>query len=204
MIKIGFDIGSWNGDTLYKFPDYDKIYAFEPHPVGFKELKEKNIPNVEIYNIGISSIAGIKTFYAEKKPVYGGCSSFLEIDDTGEFTKELKKRWNMKFEMEEYNVNCVRLDHFMEEKNINYIDFLKIDTQGSDYDVILSLGEKIKKVKKIELEVILMPFYKNQPTRETIISYLNEKGFDLIDESPNHEENVGYENNLTLMNNNYE
>lgn len=202
MKKIGFDIGSWNGDTLYKFPDYDIIYAFEPHPIGFNELQFKNISNVKCYNLGISSIPGIKTFYAEKKPIYGGCSSFLKLDEAGEFTKTLKERWKMNFEMIPYQIECVRLDDFMKKNNISHIDFLKIDTQGSDYDVVLSLGEKIVKVKKIELEIILKPFYKEQPSRDTVVEYLTNKGFELIEEIPNHEENKGYENNLTFLNTN--
>lgn len=204
MKKIGFDIGSWNGDTLFKFPEFDEIYAFEPHPVGFNELKEKKIPNVYAYNLGISSIPGVKKFYGETRPVYGGCSSFLELDNTGEFTEILKKRWNMDFKMIEFDIDCIRLDSFLLNNNIDHIDFLKIDTQGSDYDVILSLGDKIKHVKKIELEVILKPFYKNQPTRDDIINYLQDKNFILIEETPNHDENLGYENNLIFINKNYE
>jgi len=200
MKKIGFDIGSWDGDTLYKFENYDIIYAFEPHPSGFNKLKNKNIKNVKCYNKGISSIPGIKKFKAEQNLIYAGCSSFLDLDEDGEFTKELKKRWNINFNMTEMDIECIRLDEFIKNEKIDKINFIKIDTQGSDYDVLLSLGDEIHKIEKIELEVILKPFYKNQGSREKIISYLNNKNFKVFEETPNHKENEGFENNLIFIN----
>ena len=40
----------------------------------------------------------------------------------------------------------------MDHKNINNINFLKIDTEGFEYEVLLGLKKKIKKVKLILFE----------------------------------------------------
>ena len=144
-MKIGIDVGAGNGGTLYKFKDCEIIYAFEAFPDGYNELINKKNPKVKPLNVGISSIPGIKEFnaYHIGNPPAHGCGSFLEIDKSGEFTKILEKKFNMEFKSKTYNIECIRLDSFIKEHNITSIEYLKIDTQGSDYDVIISLGEEI-------------------------------------------------------------
>ena len=50
------------------------------------------------------------------------------------------------------NVEMVTLKNYCLKKNIDKIDVLKIDTEGSEYDVLLGLGENIKNVKCILFE----------------------------------------------------
>ena len=44
------------------------------------------------------------------------------------------------------------LRNFLEREKINEVDFLKIDTEGSEYDIIKGLGDKISGVKIIYFE----------------------------------------------------
>ncbi len=50
---------------------------------------------------------------------------------------------------EPINVNCSTLDTFCFEKNIHHIDFLKIDTEGSEL-AVLSGAQKLLKAQQIK------------------------------------------------------
>ena len=44
------------------------------------------------------------------------------------------------------------MDNFFIAKKVEYVDLLKIDTEGYEYQVLKSLNEKIKKIKLIHFE----------------------------------------------------
>ena len=46
----------------------------------------------------------------------------------------------------------IQLKNYLIQNNIRNIDFIKIDTEGYEYETILGLGEKIKNVKLIFFE----------------------------------------------------
>ena len=46
----------------------------------------------------------------------------------------------------------ILLNDYLTEKKINKVDFLKIDTEGYEYETILGLKEKLKNVKLILFE----------------------------------------------------
>ena len=75
-----------------------------------------------------------------------------------------------------YMVNCISIDLYCKNNQINKIDLLKIDTEGSDYNVLLSsknmLGEKKIKFIKIEIE--------NNNDLYKILNYLKEFDYKLI------------------------
>ena len=51
----------------------------------------------------------------------------------------------------------IKLDEFIIDKKINYIDLIKIDTEGHEFEVLDGLKENIQKVK-----FILIEFQSNQ------------------------------------------
>ena len=55
------------------------------------------------------------------------------------------------------NVETIKLDEFIIDKKINYIDLIKIDTEGHEFEVLDGLKENIQKVK-----FILIEFQSNQ------------------------------------------
>jgi FkbM family methyltransferase len=96
-------------------------------------------------------------------------------------------------------VKCYKLSTLIENYGIEKIEHLKIDTQGHDFEVIKSLGDKLSIVKYIECEVQITDFeiYKQQSKREDIINFLAEHNFVLINtekQTYNQEENLTFEN----------
>lgn len=96
-------------------------------------------------------------------------------------------------------VKCYQLRTLIDNFGIEKITHLKIDTQGHDFEVIKSLGDKINIVKYIECEVQVTDFeiYKKQSKKENIIDFLSKHNFVLINsekQTYDQEENLTFEN----------
>jgi len=82
---------------------------------------------------------------------------------------------------------------------IEHIDFLKIDTQGHDLEVIKSLGDKISCVKEIVAEVQIVDFelYKGGTKKSDMVNYMKSNGFEIHQiqkYSKDQEENIWFVN----------
>lgn len=77
------------------------------------------------------------------------------------------------------NIDCIRIDTILNNLKINF-DFLKVDAQGADLDVLLSCGKYLNEFKAIQIECNLVPIYKNAPTSEEINKFLTNNEFELF------------------------
>ena len=206
--KIGIDIGACIGETIHYFGNCDKVYAIEPGKEEFIQLKEKykNDKRIIPLNYAIAEENGSKSLNCYHN---GRFSSFLEFQKEGEFYNfcqgNVEGFDNLK---EKINVETKRLDTFIDENNIDEIEFIKIDTQGYDLNVVKSLGKYIDKVKKIQLESQIQTLYKNSPLKDEIISYMTNNNFKLIGNeygeiSKDFEEDLIFLNNKFITNHDY-
>ena len=79
-----------------------------------------------------------------------GCSSLYEFSD------DIESKWPNRPDFKKthsYTVPTITLYDFCNLYGIDKIDFLHIDAQGSDYNVLLSLKDKISIVKEGTIEV---------------------------------------------------
>tara|TARA_Y100001935_G_scaffold71429_2_gene59599 strand:+ start:2838 stop:5621 length:2784 start_codon:yes stop_codon:yes gene_type:complete len=181
--KIGVDVGACIGETIDYFKDYDLIYAIEPSPEEFNILKEKYENDKRIIPIqcAISDKDGEEILNCYEN---GRFSSFLEFNKDGnfyDFCEQNVERFDTL--KERINVQTIRLDTFINKYKIDHIDYLKIDTQGTDLKVVQSLGDKLCNVDTIQMEVQLQELYKNSFTKDEIVKYMNDNNFKLIDTS---------------------
>lgn len=198
--KIAFDVGACQGESFHKFEDYDEIYCFEPLFFNYNRLVDKYSydERIKFFDYAISDVEGIFDFYFHEHYAY---SSLNEIDTNGDFANfcfNYDPGFNDIKSIEK--VQTKRLDNFIEEKNIDHIDYLKIDTQGNDLKVIKSLGDLISCVEIIELEFQIKPLYKNSPTKEEIIDYMNKNYFTLVSDKSNGNGLELYERTLVFKN----
>jgi len=160
-----FDIGAHKGESIDLFIknfNINKIYSFEASPINFNRLKEKTekMINKDVSlqtKIIIENIAiGSKNEKSKLKQITESSSSTLSnINlDSKYFNKKkiLLNFLSKKNYFYDIEVEVKTLEYYLDHKKINIIDFLKIDTEGFEYQVLLGLKKKIKDVKLILFE----------------------------------------------------
>jgi FkbM family methyltransferase len=174
-----FDVGAHSGETTLLYNHFFKnatIYSFEPFPDTFNMMKQKvaGYPNIKIFNLALASKGGKANFHVNK---YNYTNSLLATHE------DAIKTWGIDHQdtKEIIEVNSDTLDRFVEKMQIENIDILKIDTQGSEYSVIEGAAQTIdaQKVRLIYLEIITMPAYKEQKFFDEVLHLLRLKGFHL-------------------------
>lgn len=134
VLEVGANIGYF---TIYfgkHVGSSGNVYAFEPIPSTYAVLK-KNIvlnalTNIDTYNLAASSQPGEIIFRMPK-----GNHSMASM------------HWHKNCEdVDEYIVNTVNLDSMFSNKNI---DFVKIDVEGAEGDVVAGMEKIISSYKPI-------------------------------------------------------
>lgn len=176
-----FDVGANNGSSFSwlsgKLP-WIQIYAFEPTPNLVKTLHSQfdHLSNYHIIPKAVGEMPGWAKFNVAGQGDWG-CSSLLTFSDN------LDKTWPGRTDFRvtsQIDVEVIRLDNFVRQERIFAIDFLHIDTQGTDISVLRSLGDEISRVRSGVIEVPQnreVMLYKNQHTREEAVEFLDKNGF---------------------------
>lgn len=127
-LDVGANIGIY---TILLAEKAQKVIAIEPHPVFFERLKQNmglNGFDVELKNIGLSSKEGEGILYSPPEDMDNKSASMFDVNP--ELTEKI----------------TVKVDT-LDSLSIEKLDFIKIDTDGSDADVILGGEETISKLK---------------------------------------------------------
>ena len=74
----------------------------------------------------------------------------------------------------EEKVLTKRLDEF---NAIKVCDYLKIDVQGAELDVLRGAAETLKNCLVVEIEVEFVPLYENQPLFSDVDNFMRRHGF---------------------------
>src|SRR5262249_43562444 len=77
-------------------------------------------------------------------------------------------------------VRCVRLASIL-PMTLARPCLLKVDTQGSELDVLEGLGERLADVDVLLIEASLMAFRRGAPELADIVRYLHERSFSVYD-----------------------
>jgi hypothetical protein len=90
------------------------------------------------------------------------------------------KRWRQDngFDVtQELEVDCISLAQFVQEENLSRIDFLKLDTQGSELDILRGGGDFLREISIIKCEVMFVQLYEGQPLFDEVVGTLASYGF---------------------------
>jgi len=140
---VVFDVGANNGQYLAQllkiFPNGIKAYSFEPQAECFMRLTNRfgHDTRVHLENKALGS--SVSSAVLSKK-ADGDLEASLCSLTSGNSDQEI--------------VEVDTLDRFCESKNIQHIDFLKIDTEGWDFNVLQGADTLLKqaRIRAIQFE----------------------------------------------------
>ena len=84
--------------------------------------------------------------------------------------------WDIPQLVQESKVNLQKLDNIFEDEAV--FELIKIDTQGSELDILKGGKELISKASVVVLEVSLIEYNEGAPTSEELTNYMNSIGFE--------------------------
>lgn len=132
---------------------------------------EKHIP------LALGSSVGEATLYVTKHPM---CSSLYPPNEPylARFAG-LPELVNLDFTID---IETTTLDEFCQAEGIEEIDFLQVDVQGADLQVLEGAAEILRRsILAIQIEVEFSHLYLNQPLFADVDTYLRKHGFTLFD-----------------------
>jgi len=162
-INLIFDVGAHKGESINLFlknMTVKNIISFEASPLNFKFLEinkknlEKKFPNtkITIENIALGSDEKIIVFNQFNE------SSSSTMNDINQESKYFKKKFNLlnfrnkKNIYKSFKLKTETLDNYMKKKNLDKISFLKIDTEGYEYEILKGLKKRIEFIDTIMFE----------------------------------------------------
>jgi FkbM family methyltransferase len=78
------------------------------------------------------------------------------------------------------DIKSKNLKKIIEDEKIEAIDFLKIDTQGSELEILKSAKNTLNKVLLVEAEVEFTEMYDGQPLIGEFVNYMSQQGFEIL------------------------
>ncbi|WP_145596901.1 FkbM family methyltransferase [Candidatus Pelagibacter sp. FZCC0015] len=151
-----------------KYDNKSKVFVVEANKLNIEKLKfcYRNYKNINIHNIAISTknLEELTFYYAkDDAPHFQVCSSDFD---------HVKKNYPNS-DIEKFTVKSFTINNFFENNSINEIDYLSIDIEGLDFEVIMSIDFSKYNIKNISIEYLHLT--KNQ--KKKLISFLTKSGY---------------------------
>ena len=178
-VHLGACIGDWDKTGLNRcgFTEFikknskinDRIFLIEANPKNISKLEEsyKDFNNARILNLGVTASKNkeITFFYTEDDaPYYMVCSTKIN--------HVLKHYPNSKineFKIKTVSVNNLFKD-YIKERNI---DYLSIDLEGIDFEILMSINLNDYNIKNISFEYLHL----NKKQKKQLVNYLLKYGY---------------------------
>lgn len=151
-----------------------QIYGFDPDAQECTLLNERYSSEfVTAVPLGLSSTTGKRVLYLTKEPA---CSSLIKPD---EYLTTNYPALGCALEVGQNIVETTTLNEWARSEGVFQIDHLKIDTQGSELEILYGGSDLLRTIRSIEVEVEFNPIYEGQPVFSDIDKYLRSEGFAL-------------------------
>lgn len=145
VIDVGAFMGSYSLLASKLTGENGRVYAFEPNPDYFKKLKRNillnNFHNIQAFDLALSNKKGVVKFY----PASSGSSLVKNVAERL-INKKIKP----------IKVKTITLNDFISKEKIGHIDFIKIDVEGWDLQVLKGASNILRRkdAPDIMVEVI--------------------------------------------------
>ena len=179
-----FDVGCHDGLDSIRYArlfPLARVYSFEPLPAVFERishnLKTFDCGNVEPFQTALGARRGQAEFFVSsgvpgderaghREWDYGNkSSSLLPPDRYPEISPWLRFDTTIVVETD-------TLAHFCSDNDIHRIDFMHMDVQGAELQVLKGAGRLLDSIHLIWLEVKTLTFYKDQPLKADVEAFM--------------------------------
>jgi len=159
--------GGFNGNIFpKKYNNFFTPIMVEPLE---KEAKKLVKQNYKVIKKGLWSTNCKKKLHILTKRT-GSSSMYIPNEQVFELYGLKEKNFSLYKVSNMIEVECSTIKESLNELKIKNLDFLKIDTQGSELEILKGMGEYLPLIIKIEVQVL--PMYKNVPNWGELINYL--------------------------------
>jgi FkbM family methyltransferase len=176
------DIGAHDGsyaEFLIQHYSPRLLFAFEPTKEAFDILStrlsnlsaDKGIGSYYAFCHAVSDYTGFTRFHLMNQ---GGSNSVSSLSENSPYKRGIGLNAT-----DTIFVPCVTIDDFLIANRIDSVDFLKIDVQNHEEQVLSGCRHSLEsvKVKVIQFEYIFGNLYEAQNSLGSIISFLTDHGF---------------------------
>jgi FkbM family methyltransferase len=169
LVDIGAHIGKYTLTTAKVVGNEGMVVAIEPHPVNYQTL-QRNIGLNKLENAMALNLAAWNT----------DCELKLFTGDVaGHHSVKVNRRIGW------VEVKARVTDHVLKELRLDRVDWIKIDVEGAESEVLCGLEETISKYKP---KIITEVFYENVHARtqnvDEMKKFMKKHGYGLIRISP--------------------
>lgn len=168
VFDVGANIGQSTAALLDLFPGAT-IHSFEPAPSSFAKLSETYGP------VADGDVIARTTPVVLHRLAVGDRDAQVAIMDSPQSVM------NKILPDGSPNVRMTRLDTFCGENEIGQIDYLKIDTEGLDFQVLQGCGHVLgRSISMVECEVSANRYNRYHSPFEDVSQYLYDRGYALF------------------------
>src|SRR5690348_13891499 len=155
------------------------IYAFEPNPYAFTQLRERcenaNLENVKVFRLALNTFNGKAPFYV--------CNGMYGIDPSFGYASSLLP---VTKEMEVYAkgpmiaVSCITLDDWCLENHIDKIDILRLELEGMELPILQLSQKTLQNCKILLIKTIFHPYREKMTHYDSLKHFLESSNFVLL------------------------
>lgn len=169
FFDIGAHIGYYTLLASYIVGERGQVHSFEPTPSTFKILKLNcsKKPNVILNNFAVASrkTTLIINDYGIRYSAYNSL-----------YNPRLPENIISKLNPKKYEIQAISIDEYVEENRIKP-DFIKIDAESAEYEILLGMKQTIEKFHPI-ITIEVGDFgIQGVPTSKELIEFLLKMGY---------------------------
>jgi len=150
-VDIGANVGTF---SYYVSNIFKNIYSFEAMPVTFNSAREnlKEKDNISLFNLAAAATTDLKIKIYKDISGLSGNSSIYDVNSTGEYDL----------------VTTISLEDIIKKNKIDFIDYLKVDCEGAEFDLLM--GKDLSKILFLTLEI--HPGFIGEENSKELVKYL--------------------------------
>jgi len=143
VVDAGANVGDWTSFFVEQVGDLEgTIYALEPQPAAAARIRALSLKQCEVLELALGEHPGKATFHTSGP-----------LDTTGSLF-DRRDTYGRDRTYDSFEVEVVRLDDFVQMRGIERIDFLKMDLEGAEYQVLKGAAEclRSRRIRALSLE----------------------------------------------------